>query len=58
MSVYTAEKKINELTEVEGFYDRVREIVGYYDDVFWEDWDIKYLQRVADARYHAIGGKL
>ena len=57
MSVYTAEKKINELTEVEGFYDRVREIVGYYDGVFWEDWDIKHLQRVADARYHEIGGK-
>lgn len=58
MSVYTAEKKINELTEVEGFYDRVRDIVGYYDGVFWEDWDIKHLQRVADARYHEIGGGL
>ena len=57
MSVYTAEQKINELTEKEGFYDKVRQIVGYYDDVFWEDRDIKHLQRVADARYRELGGE-
>lgn len=58
MSVFTAEQKINEITEKEGFYEKVRQIVGYYDGVFWEDWDIKHLQRVADARYRELGGEL
>lgn len=57
-SVWTMEKKINELTNVETFYEDVRQIVGYYNlSVFIEDWDIKHLQRVADARYAEIGGK-
>lgn len=56
-NVYMAEKQINELTEVDGFYDKVREIVGFNEGVFWEDWDIKHLQRVADARYLEIGGQ-
>ena len=52
------ERQIKELTNVETFYDDVREIVGYYNPkVFIEDWDIKRLQRVADARYVEIGGK-
>ena len=56
-SVWTMEKKINELTNVETFYEDVRQIVGYYNpSVFIEDWDIKRLQRVADARYAEIGG--
>ena len=57
-SVWIMEKKINELTNVETFYEDVRQIVGYYNlSVFIEDWDIKHLKRVADARYAEIGGK-
>lgn len=57
-SVYTMEKQIKELTNVFTFYEDVRQIVGYYNPkVFIEDWDIKHLQRVADARYAEIGGK-
>ena len=57
-NVAKMERQIKELTNVETFYDDVREIVGYYNpNVFIEDWDIKRLQRVADARYVEIGGK-
>ena len=57
-SVRTMEKQINELTNKDTFYEDVRKIVGYYNPkVFIEDWDIKHLQRVADARYTEIGGK-
>lgn len=56
-SVWKMEKEINELTNVETFYEDVRQIVGYYEGRFIEDWDIKHLQRVADARYHEIGGE-
>lgn len=57
-SVYTMEKQIKELTNKDTFYEDVRQIVGYYNPkVFIEDWDIKHLQRVADARYAEIGGR-
>ena len=57
-NVAKMERQIKELTNIETFYDDVREIVGYYNPkVFIEDWDIKRLQRVADARYAEIGGK-
>ena len=57
-SVRTMEKQINELTNKDTFYEDVRKIVGYYNPkIFIEDWDIKHLQRVADARYAEIGGK-
>lgn len=56
-NVWTMESKIKKLTNKKTFYDDVREIVGYNDPkVFIEDWDIKRLQRVADARYAEIGG--
>lgn len=49
------ERKIKALTNKETFYEDVRQIVGYYDEtVFIEDWDIKRLQRVADARYEEL----
>ena len=54
-NVYAMERKIKELTNKKTFWDDVREIVGFYDDtVFIEDWDIKRLQRVADARYEEL----
>lgn len=57
-SIKQMEREINELTNVETFYEDVRKIVGYYNPkVFIEDWDIKRLQRVADARYAEIGGR-
>lgn len=56
-SISQMEREIKELTNVKTFYEDVRQIVGYYDGVFIEDWDIKHLQRVADARYTEIGGE-
>ena len=57
-NVTKMERQIKELTNVETFYEDVREIIGYYNPkVFIEDWDIKRLQRVADARYAEIGGE-
>ena len=54
-NVYAMERKIKELTNKKTFWNDVREIVGFYDDtVFIEDWDIKRLQRVADARYEEL----
>ena len=54
-NVYAMERKIKELTNKKTFWDDVREIVGFYDDaVFIEDWDIKRLQRIADARYEEL----
>lgn len=55
-SIKQMEREINELSNVETFYDDVREIVGYHKGVFIEDWNIKRLQRVADKRYTEIGG--
>lgn len=56
-SISQMEREIKELTNVETFYDDVREIIGYHKGVFIEDWNIKRLQRVADARYTEIGGE-
>lgn len=56
-SIAQMEREIKKLTNVETFYDDVREIVGYHKGVFIEDWNIKRLQRVADARYTEIGGE-
>ena len=53
------EERINALTDKNTFWEDVKQIVGYYDEkVFLEDWQIKKLQRVADARYLEIGGEL
>ena len=56
-SIKQMEREINQLTNVDSFYEDVRKIVGYYDGVFIEDWNIKKLQAVADKRYTEIGGK-
>ena len=48
---YTAKAEIKKINKQGGFYDKVRDIVGFSDGVFWEDWEIKSLQRIADARY-------
>lgn len=51
---YTAKKAIEEIENQSGFYDMVRDIVGFYNGTYWEDWEIKSLQRIADARYIEI----
>ena len=52
---YEMEKQIKALNSLDNFYENVRKIVGFYDeDVFIEDWDIKRLQRIADARYEEL----
>ena len=48
---YTAKAEIEKINKQGGFYDKVRDIVGFSDGVFWEDWEIKSLQRIADAHY-------
>ena len=50
-----AKKSIESLNIKKGFYEEVRRIVGYYDGVEWEDYEIKQLQRIADARYFELG---
>lgn len=49
-----AKKSIESLNFKKGFYEEVRRIVGFYDGVEWEDWEIKQLQRIADARYSEL----
>lgn len=56
-SIKQMEREINQLTNPSTFYEDVRQIVGYYNGVFIEDWNIKRLQRVADKRYTEIGGE-
>ena len=51
---YIAKSKIEKLNTKNNFYEEVRKIVGFYDGVEWEDWEIKSLQRIADARYSEI----
>ena len=50
----TEETKIKQLTNVKTFWEDVRNIVGYYEHKFHEDWEIKHLQRIADARYEEL----
>ena len=49
-----AKKSIESLNIKKGFYEEIRRIVGYYDGVEWEDYEIKQLQRIADARYSEL----
>ena len=46
-----AKKSIESLTSKKDFYEQVRRIVGFYDGIEWEDYEIKALQRIADGRY-------
>ena len=46
-----AKERIKKINTKDNFYDKVRDIVGFYEGVFWEDYEIKNLQRIADARY-------
>lgn len=47
-------ERIRALDSTEGFYDKVRKIVGFYDGVFIQDWDIKELERISDARFEEL----
>lgn len=47
-------KQIKELDSTEDFYEKVREIVGYYQGVQLSDHVIKSLQAVADERYEQL----
>ena len=47
---------IKKLNDKETFWEDVKNLIGYYEHKFWEDWDIKTIQRVADNRYMEIGG--
>ncbi len=49
-----AKKNIENINSKENFYEQVRYIVGFYDGVEWEDYEIKALQRIADARYSEL----
>lgn len=48
--------KIKKLENKETFYEDVKNIIGFYEHRFWEDWDIKAIQRCADTRYEELGG--
>lgn len=45
---------IKKLNDKETFWEDVKNLIGYYEHRFWEDWDIKTIQRVADNRYEEI----
>ena len=56
-------KAIEEIDSKDGFYDKVRDIIGYNDEEWnewhgWEDHEIKELQRVADGRYEELSGNI
>ena len=46
-----AKKNIESISTIKNFYEEVRHIVGFYDGIEWEDYEIKALQRIADAKY-------
>lgn len=48
------ESQIRELTDKDTFWSDVKEILG---DTFFEDWQIKRLQVVAEKRYEEIEGE-
>lgn len=48
------ESRINGLKDKDTFWDDVRAILG---DEFFEDWEIKHLQIVAEQRFAEIGGE-
>ncbi len=51
----TQEKnKIQALTNKASFWEDVRQIIGFYDGKIWKDYQIKELQRIADARYEEL----
>ena len=39
------------LKNKETFWEDVKQMIGFYDGKEWEDWQIKRMQREADARY-------
>ena len=49
-----AKRQIKKLNTKDDFYEKVRVIVGYYNNTYWEDWEIKSLQAIADARYSEL----
>ncbi len=49
---------IKKLNDKKTFWEDVKNLIGYYEHKFWEDWDIKTIQRAADYRYEEIGGRL
>lgn len=48
------EKQIKDLTDKDTFWSDVKAILG---DTFFEDWQIKRLQVVAEKRYEEIKGE-
>lgn len=47
---------IKKLNDRKTFWEDVKNLIGFYEHKFWEDWDIKSIQRAADNRYEEIGG--
>ena len=51
-------KFIENATSPVGFYDGIRTILNNVDEAHYpEDWHIKALQRLADAKYAVLSGK-
>ena len=46
--------KIKKLKNKDTFYEDVKNIIGFYEHIFWEDWNIKTIQRCADACYEKL----
>jgi hypothetical protein len=58
MSVYSKAKAfIKTATDSTTLYDKIREILRTADEWHYpEDWQIKELQRLADAKFAELGG--
>lgn len=46
--------KIMELDNINTFWEDVKELIGFYDGKYWEDWEIKRFQATADYRYEQL----
>ena len=45
---------IKKLNDKKTFWEDVKNLIGFYEHKFWQDWDIKTIQRAADNRYEEI----
>lgn len=58
MSLYIKAKRyIESATNADSLYDDIRKILSQDDERYPEDWEIKRLQRLADAKYSELREK-
>ena len=59
MSAYSKAKEfIRNATDSKTLYEKIREILNVDERHYPEDWEIKDLQRIADAKYIELSGQV